>query len=164
MHRWSSVSKRALSWRRKIWLMVKYLKQRLEKYSAMKGIMISKQRRKIGTFSATQRGRGKSARWFEIGRSILAIHSWRTWNSWHDTDHCGEYLHFHYCNYCDDYLRMHFRMLDHYGKNLNFFQYYLLDVLAFLAFVVAFVVVISLWTCRSCFRIWRKNIVKAKLE
>ncbi|KAF8372404.1 hypothetical protein PRIPAC_78833, partial [Pristionchus pacificus] len=56
------------------------------------------------------------------------------------------------------------RMLDHYGRNLNFFQYYLLDVFAFLAFVVVFIVSVSIWTCRRCFRICRKIVVKSKLE
>ncbi|GMR46770.1 hypothetical protein PMAYCL1PPCAC_16965, partial [Pristionchus mayeri] len=56
------------------------------------------------------------------------------------------------------------RMFDHYGKNLNFFQYYLIDVIAFLVAIVLLTIFVCFWVCRSIFRTSRKVTQKAKTE
>ncbi|GMT21281.1 hypothetical protein PFISCL1PPCAC_12578, partial [Pristionchus fissidentatus] len=56
------------------------------------------------------------------------------------------------------------RMLDHYGKNLNFFEYYLLDVFAFFAVIFSFVFVTLFLFVRFVYRCVRLSIGKQKSE
>ncbi|GMS92049.1 hypothetical protein PENTCL1PPCAC_14224, partial [Pristionchus entomophagus] len=56
------------------------------------------------------------------------------------------------------------RMLDHYGKNLNFVQYYLLDVFAFLLSIVVFVGITCYWTFRKTFMFCRNLVRKSKTD
>lgn len=56
------------------------------------------------------------------------------------------------------------RQLDHYGRKLNFFQYYLIDVFAFVALVlISIVFVIGFAIVRLC-RCIKSTAVKRKLE
>ncbi|GMS91651.1 hypothetical protein PENTCL1PPCAC_13826, partial [Pristionchus entomophagus] len=62
------------------------------------------------------------------------------------------------------------RMLDHYGSQLNFFQYYLIDVFAFLILILLVVLSLLLLCIRSCLRciygryVNRRDWVKAKRD
>ncbi|GMR38773.1 hypothetical protein PMAYCL1PPCAC_08968, partial [Pristionchus mayeri] len=56
------------------------------------------------------------------------------------------------------------RMFDHYGKSLNFFQYYIIDVFAFLSLIVLLTTCIFLYVFRSILRTLGKVIAKSKTE
>lgn len=54
------------------------------------------------------------------------------------------------------------RQLDHYGRHLNIFQYYLIDVVAFVVFMV--VVVVSIIVCAIRWSLRRVLIKKSKQD